>query len=330
VTQLARQKARATSSTGASPAATWLALGIVYVVWGSTYLAIRVMVETVPPLIGAGLRFVVAGVLLLAVLALRGRPTRVPIAQLGSCALVGALLAGGGNGLVTVAEQDVPSGLAALLVASVPLFIVVYRTLAADRPSGFGAGGVALGFCGVAVLLLPGGRPAGVPLGPTLLLLLAAASWAAGSFAAQRLAMPSDPLVSTGWQLTFGGALLVLASPGEWGGLDPGAFSLRSAAAFAYLVLAGSLVAYTAYAWLLQHAPIGRISTYAYVNPLVAVALGWAVLGEQVRAATLAGAALIVASVALILREAPRPRAPAAEGGAATPPGRPAPARSAR
>jgi drug/metabolite transporter (DMT)-like permease len=327
VTQLARQKSRATPG-GQRPVLTWLALGIVYVVWGSTYLAIRIMVETVPPLLGAGLRFVVAGVLMLTVLTLRRRPTRIPLAQLGSCALVGTLLAGGGNGLVTVAEQDVPSGLAALLIASVPLFIVLYRTLAADRPSGIGTAGVALGFCGVAVLLLPGGRPDGVPLGPTLLLLLAAASWAAGSFAAQRLPMPRDPLISTGWQLTFGGAVLVLASPGEWGGLDPSAFSVRSIAAFAYLVIAGSLVAYTAYAWLLQHAPIARVSTYAYVNPLVAVALGWAVLGEAVQPATLAGATLIVASVALILREAPRPRPPSPADAPALPPGRPAPARS--
>jgi drug/metabolite transporter (DMT)-like permease len=182
------------------------------------------------------------------VLAARGggrRAIRLPPRQLLGCAIVGTLLAAGGNGLVTVAEQDVPSGLAALLVATVPLWIVLYRTASGDRVAAMTLAGVALGFVGVAVLLLPGGRPDGVPLGMTLLVILAAASWGLGSVVAQRVAMPSDAILSTGWQLLFGGLVACLGGllAGEGGDVDVGAFSGKSAAAFAYLVVVGSIVA---------------------------------------------------------------------------------------
>jgi drug/metabolite transporter (DMT)-like permease len=294
----------------------WSALGIVYVVWGSTYLAIRVMVETVPPLLGAGLRFGLAGAIMLTALAALGHAVHVTRRQLAGASLVGIALCFGGNGLVTVAERDVPSGLAALLVASIPLFIVVYRRLAGDRPARATLAGVVVGFLGVGVLLLPGGRPTGVPLGPTLLIVVAASLWALGSFGAQRLAMPSAPLVSTGWQmLVGGGAMLVCAVPaGELSGLDVAAFSTDSLLAFAYLVGAGSLVAFTAYAWLLQHAPISQVATYAYVNPVVAVVLGALILDETIGWPMLAGTALVLPSVAVIVRrEAAERRASRAE-----------------
>jgi drug/metabolite transporter (DMT)-like permease len=236
--------------------------------------------------------------------------------QLAGASLVGIALCFGGNGLVTVAERDVPSGLAALLVASIPLFIVVYRRLAGDRPARATLAGVVVGFLGVGVLLLPGGRPTGVPLGPTLLIVVAASLWALGSFGAQRLAMPSAPLVSTGWQmLVGGGAMLVCAVPaGELSGLDVAAFSTDSLLAFAYLVGAGSLVAFTAYAWLLQHAPISQVATYAYVNPVVAVVLGALILDETIGWPMLAGTALVLPSVAVIVRrEAADRRAARAE-----------------
>src|SRR3954471_16430140 len=153
----------------------WGALGAIYVIWGSTYLAIRLMVETVPPALGAGVRFVIAGGAMLAFLQMRGA-LRVTRSQLLWCAVVGSLLAAGGNGLVTVAERDVPSGLAALLVATVPLWIVLFRTIGRDRVPGATLAGVALGFLGVGVLLLPGGRPDDVPIGMALLIVLAAAS----------------------------------------------------------------------------------------------------------------------------------------------------------
>src|SRR4051794_18890795 len=284
----------------------WAALGAIYVIWSSTYLAIRLMVETVPPALGAGLRFVLAGGAMLAFLvARRGvAGVRVRPAQLGWAALVGTLLAAGGNGLVTIAEQDVPSGLAALLIASEPLVIVMLRGATGDRVGRATLAGVALGFVGVGILMLPGGRPDDVPLGMTLLVVVAAVSWALGSFVSPRVNLPRDPLVSTAWSLLIGGAVLVAGGllAGEGDGLDLGAFSTTSILAFAYLVVIGSIVAFSCYSWLLSNAPISQVSTYAYVNPVLAVALGAGFLSEEVSAVTLAGMALVIASVAVIVR----------------------------
>jgi drug/metabolite transporter (DMT)-like permease len=283
----------------------WSALGIVYVIWGSTYLAIRVMVEDVPPMLGAGVRFMVAGVLMLAFLAARGRTVRVSRGGLLATVIVGVLLLAGGNGVVTIAEQDVPSGLAALLIASVPLWVVLLRFAAGGERVARGTlAGLAIGFCGLAVLLLPGSRPAEATAGGVVLVLVAAASWASGSFLAPRLNMPSDPLVSTAWQMVAGGAVLLAGAlaAGEPGDLHLAGASAKSLFACLYLIVAGSWVAFTAYAWLLQNVPISKVATYAYVNPLVAVVLGWAFLSEQLTAGTLAGATLIVASVAAIVR----------------------------
>lgn len=286
----------------------WSALGAVYVIWGSTYLAIRVMVRDIPPLLGAGTRFLVAGGVMLAVLAARGHAVRVPRGALAATALVGVLLAAGGNGIVTVAEQEVPSGLAALLVASVPLWVVVLRiVVAGERVAAATLAGVAVGFGGLGVLLLPGSRPTDATTTGVVLVLVAAASWALGSFLSPRLALPSDPLVSTAWQMLFGGVVLAVAGVAAGEPADVHAASAESILALAYLITAGSWVAYTAYAWLLQNAPLSQVATYAYVNPLVAVVLGWAILGEDLGPATLVGAGLVVASVAAIVsRESPR------------------------
>jgi drug/metabolite transporter (DMT)-like permease len=294
----------------------WSALGAVYLIWGSTYLAIRVMVETVPPALGAGVRFVLAGTLMLGGLALRGGAgsPRASRRQLVNCAIVGTLLAAGGNGLVTVAERNVPSGLAALLIASVPLWIVLYRTLGGDRVPGATLGAVALGFVGVGVLLLPGGRPSTVHTAMALLIVLAAAFWGLGSSIAQRVSLPADPLVSTGWQMLFGGVVMTVGGlvAGEAGAVDVGAFSTKSIAGFAYLVVVGSIIAYSCYAYLLAHAPISQVATYAYVNPVIAVVLGALVLDEHVSAITVAGMVLIVASVAITVRREGRARRAAA------------------
>ena len=285
----------------------WAALGAVYVIWGSTYLAIRVMVDGgVPPLLGAGARFALAGVLLLGVLGARRGWAAVAVERgpLVGAAAVGLLLAAGGNGLVTVAEQDVPSSLAALLVASVPLWVVVLRAMVArERTPPIALTGVAVGFAGVGLLLLPSARPEGATAAGVALVLVAAVSWATGSFLSPRLVLPADPLVSTGWQMLAGGLALVAGAvaAGEPGDVRASAVSASAALAFAYLVVAGSLVAYSAYAWLLQHAPLTQVSTYAYVNPLVAVLLGALVLDEALAPLTLAGAVLIVAAVALIV-----------------------------
>lgn len=294
----------------ASSLRVWAALGVVYLVWGSTYLAIRVMVETIPALLGAGVRFFVAGAALLGFLTLRGGLSRVrlPWGMIGRVAFVGSLLAAGGNGLVTVAEKNVPSSLAALIVASTPMWIVVFRSLSRDRPAPATLLGVAIGFVGVALLLLPGNRPHGVHLGPSLVIVLAAVSWALGSFTSQRVEMPADPVVSTAWQMLFGGTVMMLAAvlTGEAASIEPGSFSAASIWSLAYLVVVGSLVAYSTYTWLLQNAPISQVSTYAYVNPVVAVVLGWAILDEDIPPSMLLASAVIVLAVATIVRHEAR------------------------
>jgi drug/metabolite transporter (DMT)-like permease len=303
------------------PAAAAGALATVYLVWGSTYLAIRVMVETVPPLLGAGLRFVFAGGVLIGWVWLRRGPQRVTWRELGVAATVGVLLMFGGNGVVTVAEQHVPSGLAALIIASEPLWVIVLRLAFRERLPRATLLGVAAGFAGVALLLLPGQRPSGVGLGSALLVVFAAASWAAGSYAGSRLATNSDPLRFTALQMLLGGGVMTLVGlgVGEAGDLHLGDVSATSGAAFFYLVVVGAIVAFTAYSWLLRNVPIATVSTYAYVNPVIAVVLGWAILSETVRWSTAVGAAIIVSSVAFtvrhegVAREAePAPAAPPA------------------
>ena len=287
----------------------WTGLWIVYLVWGSTYLAIRVVVETVPPFLSAGGRFMLAGAAMLAFLAWRRgasvlRPSR---RQLLSCLAVGMLLMGA-NAVVSVAEVDVPSSMAALLIASVPLWVILYRRVLGERVAAVSVGAVLVGFAGVAVLLLPGKQTGGAPLLALLTCVAAAAMWAGGSVASTRLTLPRDPFVSGGWQMLLGGGVCVLtgALVGELGDFHPAEFSSRSLIAFAYLVVFGSWLAFTAYAWLLQNAPVSRVATYAYVNPVVAIALGWAILDEAVTATTFAGAAVIVASVAAVVRSEAR------------------------
>jgi drug/metabolite transporter (DMT)-like permease len=285
----------------------WAALLTVYIVWGSTYLAIRVMVETMPPLLSAGVRFAVAGAIFLTVLRARGGAARVRIApaQAGAAALVGTLLCFGGNGLVTVAEEDVPSGLAALVIGAVPLWVVVMRLLDGERVPRGTLAGVAVGFAGLAVLVLPGDRPENAPLAGMLLLVLASVSWAAGSFYSRRMDLPADTLVSTALQMLLGGAAMgiVALAAGEGGEVDLGAFSTRSALAFLYLIVVGSLLAFTAYSWLLRNAPISTVATYAFVNPVIAVVLGALILSEEVTATVALGALAIVLSVAGVVRK---------------------------
>lgn len=301
-----------------------LALAVVYVGWGATYLGIRVMVETIPPFLGAGSRYLLAGSLLLGYLSLRrgGRAAiRVTRGQLGTLLVVGTLLLAGGNGLVTFAEEDVPAGLAALVVASVPLWIVVLRTLLGERPPAAAIGAVLVGFAGVALLLAPGEQPGDATTGGLLIIVAAAVSWASGSVAGGRLPGPADAFVATGWQMLLGGSVLVALSlgSGELGGFDPGAISGRSLAGWAFLVGPGSLLAFSAYVWLLRSAPLGLVATYAFVNPIVAVGLGALLLGETITASMAVGAAVIVGSVALVIaRETTvqRPPAPISVAGA--------------
>ncbi len=289
----------------------WTALWLVYVLWGSTYLAIAYVVDTVPPLVGMGLRFGAAAALLLGYVAVRrGRSAlQVTRRQLRSAAVVGLLLLLGGNGLVAVAEAaELPSGLAALLVAVIPVWVVLLRWLADDRPSALTVGGVALGFVGLAVLLLPGARPDDVAGYAVATIVVGALLWSIGTFYATRTELPKDGLTTTALEMAAGsvGLLLVGTAGGER--LDVAAVSAASWVALGYLVVFGSLVAFTAYAWLLGVAPVSQVSTYAYVNPVVAVALGAVLRDEHVTPLTLVGGALTLVAVAVVVREEGRRR----------------------
>jgi drug/metabolite transporter (DMT)-like permease len=283
----------------------WTALATIYVVWGSTYLAIRVMVETMPPLLAAGARFATAGTIFWTVLRLTSGAERVRVTrrQLGGAALMGLLLPFGGNGLVTVAEQAVPSGLAALLVGSVPLWVVVMRSLHGERVPRATLAGVAVGFAGVALLVLPGDRPGNAALWGVLVVLAASISWAAGSFYSRRLPLPEDAFASTAFQMLLGGAAMIAVGlmVGEAGEVRLSAFSGDSVLAFAYLIVAGSLLAFTAYVWLLRNAPISTVATYAYVNPVIAVTLGVLVAGERFTPVQLMGGGIVLVAVVLVV-----------------------------
>ena len=292
----------------------WVALWTVYVVWGSTYLAIRYVVETIPALLGAGLRFFTAGVIFMAWIALRrGGPAALRIGRrrLAGCAFVGIALLLGGNGLVVVAQDGgLPSGIAALVVATVPLWVVLFRSVTGDPVSRATVAWVIMGFAGVALLLLPGERPDGATVGGILTILAAAFCWATGSFASGKLELPKDPIVTTAWQMVCGGAAILVVGlvAGEGGEVHVSEFSTASVLGFAYLVIVGSLVAFTAYVWLLRNAPISQVATYAYVNPVVAIALGALFVDEEVTPLVAGAAAVIVASVAgTVRKEAPRP-----------------------
>jgi drug/metabolite transporter (DMT)-like permease len=284
----------------------WAALATVYIVWGSTYLAIRVMVETMPPLLAAGSRYVIAGSIFWVILRIASGRERVRATprELAGAALIGTLLCFGGNGLVTVAERDVPSGLAALIMGAMPLWVLVMRAAHGERVPRGTLAGVVVGFAGLAVLVLPGDRPGDAPLGAVLVVVAASVSWASGAFYSPRTALPADSFASTAWQMLFGGLgmLFVGTLAGETGDVEAAAFSTDSVIAFVYLVSAGSLLAFTAFVWLLQHAPVSTVMTYAYVNPVVAVLLGWAILSEEITLSVVVGTAAIVASVATVVQ----------------------------
>ena len=286
------------------------ALGIVYVVWGSTYLAIRYAIEGFPPLLSAALRFLAAALLMLGFLCVR-RPSalRATGAQLTTAAVSGILLLAGGNGLVTVAEQRIDSGLAALLIACVPLWIVILRALLRDRPSAATAIGVLIGLAGVALIFLPGGSGS-IDVGYAALAVVAALSWAIGSLLVTRLPVPAYPLMLTAVQMVAGGLVLLAAAAaaGELSRFAPADAPGSAWFALGYLIVFGSLVAFTAYVWLLGNAPVSLVATYAYVNPAVAVLLGALVAGERLTGAELAGGLVVLGAVALVVTAESRNR----------------------
>jgi drug/metabolite transporter (DMT)-like permease len=289
----------------ASTAAVWTALVTVYLVWGSTYLGIRVVVETMPPLVAMGVRFIAAAGLLGAMLAARHgvRALKVSRRQAGAAGVLGVLLLVCGNGGVAVAEQTVPSGLAALLVSAMPLWLVAIRALARDRPRPVSLAGTLLGFVGIALLTLPGSRSASVELWGMLLIVAGTLGWATGSFISPKLPLPANPFVTAVWEMLLGGTAMVVigSARGELRGFSVGQVSADGWVALAYLTVIGSVVAFSAFAWLLANAPVSLISTYAYVNPVVAVLLGFLILDEPVTGLILVGGAIVVLGVALVV-----------------------------
>ncbi|MGH7546003.1 MAG: EamA family transporter, partial [Gemmatimonadota bacterium] len=279
-----------------------LAFAAVYLIWGSTYLAIRFAIETLPPFLMAGTRFAAAGAVLYAYTRWRGLPAPER-AHWPAAIVIGGLLLLGGNGLLVWAETRVPSGIAALLIATVPLWMVLLEAWRRDgtRPGAATVAGLTAGFAGIVLLVGPGefAGGGGVDLLGAGALTIASISWAFGSLYSRRANLPASPLVGISMEMLAGGAWLLLAGTlaGEWGRVDPGAVSPRSATALLYLTVFGSLVGFSSYIWLLRVSTPARVSTYAYVNPVVALFLGWALAGESLTPRTGLAVALVLAAV---------------------------------
>ena len=293
-----------------------LALGIVYVVWGSTYLGIRVVVEDAPPMTSMGLRFTLAGLLLGAfVVVRRGGLKALDLSprQMIGTAFLGLCLPLLGNGLVSVGEaKGAPSGFTALLIAIAPLIIVVFRLVERDVPRPATLLGVALGFAGLTVLVLLGRGGGDFELFPALIVLFAASCWAFGSYVQPRLWLPKDPFVVAVWEMVWGGLMMIALGQvsGESFTFD---YPAKTWFALSYLVVFGSVVAFTAYVWLVANAPISLVATYAYVNPVIAVFLGWLILDEKITVPMVAGGAIVVAAVALVISSERKPKVAAPE-----------------
>ncbi len=286
----------------------WIALGTIYIVWGSTFMAIDLAVRTIPPFIAMGARHVFAGSVLLLWGLARGPRERIGKPQLVATAIFGAALFLGGHGSLAWAQQEIPSGVAALIIATIPLWVAIFdRLVFGKRLAGRAILGLAIGFGGVAVLVDPvGGGP--IDTVAALVALFAAASWAGGSLYSRDAPMPQNAFVAAGLASLFGGVLLLAGAGvrGEYSGFDLSAVSGASAFGEAYVIVMGSFVGLTSYVWLLRTAPISLVATYAYVNPVIAVLIGSLFLDETLPASILVAGAAIVAAVAMIV-SAPAP-----------------------
>jgi drug/metabolite transporter (DMT)-like permease len=284
----------------------------VYVIWGSTYLGIRFAIETLPPFFMAGVRFLIAGVILYWWARRRGAPAPSGV-NWKTATVVAALMLIGGNGGVVWAEQRVPSGLTALLIATEPFWIVLLDWLrpGGSRPTLTVAAGLLFGFIGVAVLVSPADLVGGGAVDPigAVAVMLASLSWAAGSlWTARGAKLPGSPMLATGMQMLIGGVMfMVLGSfTGEWARVSVAAMSLKSVLALVYLIFFGAIIGFTAYVYLLQNTTPSKASTYAYVNPMIAVFLGWALAGESLNGRVALAAAAIISAVVMITRQQPR------------------------
>ena len=288
-------------------AARWkllIALWTVYLVWGSTYLGIKISVRTLPALLSAGLRFLLAGALLALILVLTGRSIRVTRRELASAALLGLSLLSLGVGLVTLAETRIDSSVAAMIAGTVPLQVILLRTLARERVALATRLSVLVGLAGLALIVVPGGDGKASAVGLAIA-VAATVSWSLGSFFAHRLPLPQDGFVAATWEMLSAGFFLIVlgVASGEPATMETSGFSLESIVAWLYLAVFGTLVGFTAYTWLLRNAPISKVVTHQYVNPLVAIVLGALLLDEQLTLAVGACAALIVGSVFVAVRQ---------------------------
>lgn len=290
-----------------SRARIWGALSVVYVVWGSTYLGIEYAIRSMPPLLGMGIRFFAAGVIMLVALAIRFGPRFLVVTrrQILAMALLGALLLGLGLGMVAMAQyNEVPTGMVALLIAALPLWIAIFKVIDGAKSSPLSWLGIIIGFIGVGILLQPElSKPNnGAHIFWMLMVMVGNFGWAFGTYIAPRLDLPKSVLTVTGYQMLLGG--VSMASVGLLVGEDLGDFldaTLQSWLGWIFLVLIGSIATYTAYLWLVQNAPVGLIATYAYVNPVVAIALGTIFLDEVLSITLLFGAIVVITGVALVV-----------------------------
>jgi drug/metabolite transporter (DMT)-like permease len=284
----------------------FVALGTVYVIWGSTYLGIYYAGRTIPPLFAASTRFIASGSIMALVVFARGGTLRVSRRALLSCVVIGCLLPGA-NSILFFAERTVPTGLASLIIASVPLWVAALR-LTRERLPWQVLAGVGIGFAGVGVLAQPS---SGAKWWGVALCFCSAVMWATGSFLSARLEMPKDPFAATSLEMLAGGFVMLPMGAFTVHGFSPSAGSI---AGWIYLVIFGSVVGYTAYVWLLANAPLGMVSTYAYVNPVVAITLGVLFRGEHLTWRLLVGAVIVVAAVATVVRKEPATAPPPDEG----------------
>lgn len=302
------------ASRPASPASVWAGMIVIYIVWGSTYLGMHFAIQTMPPFLMAAARFLISGAILYAWRRLSGDPAPTRL-QWRSAAIIGLFLLLGGNGGVVWAEQTIPSGIAALLVGSTPLWMVIIDEVlrrvaprhrpAQERPGWISTLGILIGFAGIAVLVSPAefsGLGEHVDLAGALIVLLAALLWSAGSLYSRTASLPKSALMGPAMEMLVGGTgLLALGTlSGEWSRVHLAAISLDSWLGLGYLVVFGSLVGYATYTWLMRSAPTTLVSTYAYVNPIVAILIGNLLAQEPLTPRVLLAAAIILGSVTLI------------------------------
>lgn len=302
--------------THTSAPAAWAGLIVLYLVWGSTYLGMKVAMDTLPPFVMGSLRFIPAGILLIGLVALhrRGSMRRPTWRELRDSLIVGGFLLLGGTGLVAWGEQSIPTGIAALLIGLMPMWLAIFgRVLFREPIQPLVAAGILTGVAGVAILAWPSGGVGALDPAGLLALVLAPMLWALGTlYAARRAVLPAPALYATGVEMLAAGVLFVAAAAltGEWAGFDVAAVSATSWLGIAYLVVLGSLVGYSTFSWIITVAPLSRVSTYAYVNPVVAVFLGALILGESLTPRTVVAAGVITLAVVLIVTARGRVPAP--------------------